>query len=110
MKLDLCRNTLPWCLQVAGTTGKVVLDGGSDDEGAATEFYGRAIIEKLGHDHRNRVLSRVYVARSDVQYTVRNAALHVWKSVVVNTPKTLGEILPNLMQMVIISLADEGER
>ncbi len=36
---------------------------------------------------------------------VRNAALHVWKSIVVNTPRTLGEILPVLMQRIIASLA-----
>ncbi len=37
---------------------------------------------------------------SDPQYTVRNEALHVWKSVVANTPRTLGQILPALMGMV----------
>lgn len=37
---------------------------------------------------------------SDPQYPVRNEALHVWKSVVHNTPKTLGQILPTLMAQV----------
>ncbi len=36
---------------------------------------------------------------------VRNAALHVWKSIVVNTPRTLGEVLPVLMQRIIGALA-----
>ena len=36
---------------------------------------------------------------------VRNTALHVWKSLVVNTPRTLGELLPILMQRIIASLA-----
>ena len=57
------------------------LDGGSDDEGAGTEAQGRAISERLGADRRNKVLSTVYMARSDVQLTVRNSAVHVWKSV-----------------------------
>lgn len=53
----------------------------------------------------------LYMARSDVAYTVRSAALHVWKTVVTNTPKTLGEILPALMTQVISSLAGgEGDR
>ena len=39
---------------------------------------------------------------------VRNAALHVWKSVVLNTPRTLGEILPVLMQRIIVALAASG--
>lgn len=36
------------------------------------------------------------------------AALHVWKTVVTNTPKTLGELLPQLMAIIIESLADPG--
>ena len=55
------------------------------------------------------MLARVYMARSDVAYSVRSASLHVWKTVVTNTPKTLGEILPALMQQIISSLADPGE-
>jgi hypothetical protein len=39
---------------------------------------------------------------------VRNAALHVWKSIVLNTPRTLGEILPLLMQRIIGALAASG--
>lgn len=50
----------------------------------------------------------MYMARSDVAYTVRSAALHVWKTVVTNTPKTLGEVLPALMAQIIGSLADPG--
>lgn len=38
--------------------------------------------------------------RSDPQYSVRSEALHVWKTIVVNTPKTLQQLLPVLMQQV----------
>jgi hypothetical protein len=41
---------------------------------------------------------------------VRNAALHVWKSVVVNTPRTLQDILPALMGHLVSGLAAEGAR
>jgi hypothetical protein len=41
--------------KVAGTSGKVVVDGGSDDEGISTEAHGAAIIEALGMDRRNEV-------------------------------------------------------
>ncbi|GLC46160.1 hypothetical protein PLESTB_001196200 [Pleodorina starrii] len=95
--------------KIAGASGNVVLDGHEDEEGVAEESYGEAIIAALGMDRRNEVLARLYIVRTDVQYTVRQEALHVWKTVVVNTPKTLGQILQHLMQLVIESLADEGE-
>ena len=49
------------------------------------------------------------MGRSDVAYSVRNAALHVWKTLVTNTPKTLAELLPTLMSQTITSLADPGK-
>lgn len=85
------------------------LDGDSDDEGVAIETYGAAILQALGAERRNEVLAKLYVTRSDVQYAVRNGALHVWKTLVVNTPKTLQQILPALMTEVIEALADAGE-
>ncbi|ONK79574.1 uncharacterized protein A4U43_C01F7760 [Asparagus officinalis] len=91
--------------KVAGTSGKAILEGGSDDEGASTEAHGRAIIEVLGREKRNEVLAAVYMVRTDVSLSVRQAALHVWKTIVANTPKTLKEIMPILMNILISSLA-----
>ena len=54
------------------------------------------------------MLARVYMARSDVGYTVRTAAVHVWKTVVTNTPRTLSETLPALMAQIIQSIASPG--
>eukprot|EP00884_Botryococcus_braunii_P017378 jgi/Botrbrau1/4323/Bobra.0232s0015.1 len=95
--------------KVAGTSGRVRLDGGDDEEGPSTEEHSSAILEALGLERRNQVLARVYMARSDVGYSVRTAAMHVWKTVVTNTPRTLSEILPCLMDQIIISLASSGE-
>ncbi|GLT74735.1 hypothetical protein SLA2020_465160 [Shorea laevis] len=94
--------------KVAGTSGKALLEGGSDDEGASTEAHGRAIIEVLGRDKRNEVLAALYMVRTDVSITVRQAALHVWKTIVANTPKTLKEIMPVLMNTLITSLASSS--
>ncbi|MQL85382.1 hypothetical protein Taro_017909, partial [Colocasia esculenta] len=94
--------------KVAGTSGKAILEGGSDDEGSSTEAHGRAIIEVLGRDKRNEVLAAVYMIRSDVSLSVRQAALHVWKTIVANTPKTLKEIMPVLMNTLISSLASSS--
>lgn len=91
--------------KVAGTSGKALLEGGSDDEGASTEAQGRAIIEVLGREKRNEVLAALYMVRTDVSVSVRQAALHVWKTIVANTPKTLKEIMPVLMDTLISSLA-----
>ncbi|KAL4637780.1 hypothetical protein ACB092_03G100700 [Castanea dentata] len=94
--------------KVAGTSGKALLEGGSDDEGASTEAQGRAIIEVLGRDKRNEVLAALYMVRTDVSLSVRQAALHVWKTIVANTPKTLKEIMPVLMNTLITSLASSS--
>lgn len=94
--------------KVAGTSGKAILEGGSDDEGSSTEAHGRAIIEVLGRDKRNEVLAAVYMVRTDVSLSVRQAALHVWKTIVANTPKTLREIMPVLMNTLISSLASSS--
>lgn len=95
--------------KVAGTSGKVKLDGGSDDEGPATSGYGRNLIKALGLERRNAVLAKLYMSRSDVQHPVRTAALHIWKTVVVNTPKTLMEMLSSLMDLMIEMLASGEE-
>ena len=49
--------------KIAGTSGKVKLDGGSDDEGAATEHYAAALLDTLGLEARNDVLARLYLVR-----------------------------------------------
>lgn len=40
-----------------------------------------------------------------LNFILCQAALHVWKTIVANTPKTLKEIMPVLMNTLISSLA-----
>ena len=40
---------------------------------------------------------------------MRTAAVHVWKSVVVNTPRTLKAIMPRLLDISIEAIASKGE-
>ncbi|KAJ3394121.1 translational activator of GCN4 [Entophlyctis sp. JEL0112] len=93
--------------RIAGVSGKVDIDG-TDDDSIGTEHNKKALISTLGEDRYVSVLSALYIARSDSNGIVRSAALHVWKSIVTNTPRTLKEILPVMIQMVIESLADEN--
>lgn len=43
------------CAQVAGTSGRVRIEGGDDDEGPSTEAHSAAITEALGMEVRNEV-------------------------------------------------------
>lgn len=62
------------------------------------------ILEALGEERRNRVLARLHIARSDPTHVVRSAASHIWKIVVVNTPRTLKELIPILVELLITTL------
>ena len=59
----------------------------------------------LGPDTRKRVLSGLYLRRSDTTAVVRQAAVMVWKSVVSVTPRTLREILDALVELIVNALA-----
>jgi HEAT repeat protein len=59
----------------------------------------------LGPDTRKRVLSALYLRRSDTAAVVRQAAVRVWKSVVSVTPRTLREILDSLVEQIVNALA-----
>ena len=47
------------------------------------------------------------MCRSDVALLVRQSALHVWKLVVYNTARTIREVLPTLIQLILQNLASE---
>ncbi|KAG0366840.1 translational activator of GCN4 [Gamsiella multidivaricata] len=61
--------------------------------------------KQAGVDDEDRVLSSLYIVRADNSAIVRQATLTVWKSLVTNTPRTLREILPTIMSMIIRNLA-----
>lgn len=73
-----------------------------DDEGAAKA--GQSLLEVLGEEKRNKVLSSLYICRCDTSGMVRSAAIAVWKALVA-TPRTLKEIIPVLTQFIINRLA-----
>ncbi|KAG0031837.1 translational activator of GCN4 [Podila clonocystis] len=94
-------------------TGTSKQSSGADEEEEedAPEEFGtsdairKKLLEVLGRDRRDRVLSSLYIVRADNSAIVRQASLTVWKSLVNNTPRTLREILPTIMAMIIRNLA-----
>lgn len=90
--------------RLSGVTGKQTTVGDEDDN-FGTAHSAQVILETLGPERRDRVYAGLYMGRSDVALTVRQAALHVWKVIVQNTAKTLREILPVLFELLLSCLA-----
>lgn len=91
---------------ISGLSGKMSTVS-EEDENFGTEEARRLLITKLGLERRNNVLAGLYMGRSDVALMVRQISLHVWKVVVTNTPRTLREILPQLLAIVLGSLTSD---
>ena len=59
-------------------------------------------------DRRKIVLAGLYMDRCDVSMMVRNLALHICKVIITNTPRTLNEILPTLLNLLLGGLASSS--
>ncbi|KAI9008544.1 armadillo-type protein [Hyaloraphidium curvatum] len=92
--------------RVTGVSGKAATD--ADEEMLGTEIGRRALVDTLGMERYQNVLARVYIVRNDVNLVVRSTSLHVWKSIVSNTPRAIKEILPVMMEILISSLGSES--
>ena len=90
---------------ISGAKAVGVVEDEDDDSGLGTDAFNAAIVAQLGMETRNDVFASLYIMRNDISAVVRQSALQVWKTVVVNTPRTLKSILPVLMTQVIASLA-----
>lgn len=85
---------------LTGISGKAEQD--EEQDGAAEA--GQSLLDVLGEDKRNKILSSLYICRCDTSGLVRNAAINVWKALVA-TPRTLKELVPTLTQLLIRRLA-----
>ncbi len=95
--------------QISGVTGKGTTEGVDEEDTFGTEASQVSIMSRLGRERRARVLAGLYMARFDAELFVRQAAVHVWKVIVANTPRTLREIMPTLFGLLLSCLASESE-
>ncbi|KAL9059060.1 MAG: hypothetical protein Q9206_001658 [Seirophora lacunosa] len=84
---------------LTGISGKT-----EEDEDEGTTEAGVSLLEVLGEEKRNRILSSLYICRCDTSGLVRTAAINVWKALVA-TPRTLKELVPTLTALLIRRLA-----
>ena len=115
--------------KVSGISGKAEIEEDEEvEETALAESSRKALVEVLGQERRDRILSALYLARSDAVNVVRQASVHIWKALVHNTPRTgeapmlfpttqadksitVREILPELLNQIIYLLtSDEGDQ
>nr|POE93608.1 eif-2-alpha kinase activator gcn1 [Quercus suber] len=88
---------------LTGISGKTEAE---DVEENANEA-GQSLLEVLGEERRNKVLSALYICRCDTSGLVRTSAMNVWKALVA-TPRTLRELVPTLTQLLVRRLASSN--
>ncbi|KAL8690219.1 MAG: hypothetical protein Q9218_004282 [Villophora microphyllina] len=84
---------------LTGISGKT-----EQDEDDYAREAGPSLIEVLGEEKRNKILSSLYICRCDTSGLVRTEAINVWKALV-STPRTLRELVPTLTSLLIRRLA-----
>ncbi|TFY83754.1 hypothetical protein EWM64_g252 [Hericium alpestre] len=92
--------------KVSGISGKAEIE--EEVEGAeavVAETSRKALAEVLGAERRDRILSALYLARQDTIHSVRTSSIHIWKALVHNTPRTVREILPELISQIMLLLS-----
>jgi hypothetical protein len=88
---------------LTGISGKVEEE---EVEDGAKEA-GQSLLEVLGEEKRNKVLSALYICRHDTSGMVRTASINVWKALVAS-PRILRELVPTLTQLIIRRLASSN--
>ena len=86
-----------------------VAEDEDDDTGVAGNSRAAVTIRAhIGDAATNKVLAALYISRSDTSAGVRQGGLQVWKSIVSNTPKTLKEIMGQLLLQVVEKLSSQS--
>lgn len=88
---------------LTGISGDAENDDVEEKAGEASQ----SLLEVLGEEQRNRVLSSLYICRCDTSGLVRTEAINVWKAMVPN-PRVLKELIPTLTQLLIRRIASSN--
>ncbi|KAL2005324.1 hypothetical protein VTN00DRAFT_2535 [Thermoascus crustaceus] len=88
---------------ITGITNKV----DTEEETEEATQAGQSLLEILGEEKRNKVLSSLYICRCDTSGLVRSAAMNVWKALVAS-PRTLKDLVPTLTQLIIRRLGSSN--
>lgn len=88
---------------ITGISGKTEAE--EEEEEAAQA--GQSLLEVLGEERRDKVLSSLFICRCDTSGLVKTAAMGVWKSLVAS-PRTLKDMVPTLSQLIIRRLGSSN--
>ncbi|PWY70413.1 60S ribosomal protein L19 [Aspergillus heteromorphus CBS 117.55] len=88
---------------LTGITAKA--DAEEEEEEAAQA--GQSLLEVLGEERRDKVLSALFICRCDTSGLVKSAAMGVWKALVAS-PKILKDMVPTLSQFIIRRLGSSN--
>lgn len=113
IRMSSLQLTADLLFRLSGISGKnEVEDEGIEEDmeqSVANNSVQRALIEALGQERRDSILASIYIVRQDPNIPVRQAAIHTWKALVHNTPRTAREVLPTMLDILIKSLASNGD-
>lgn len=88
---------------ITGISGKAEAE---EEEEEATQA-GQSLLEVLGAERRDKVLSALFICRCDTSGLVKSAAMAVWKALVAS-PKSLKDMVPALSQLIIRRLGSSN--
>lgn len=117
--LQLCSELL---FRLSGISGKNNLAGEDDDAGAGGEdgpvaeesvMVSNSVQARLRHalgDERFlRTMATIFCLRQDPAFNVRDSASSTWKAIIVNTAKTMRELLSTVVDFIIRALSRDGD-
>ncbi|KAL2314757.1 eIF-2-alpha kinase activator gcn1 [Schizosaccharomyces pombe] len=89
--------------KLAGINRKALQED-EEEEGTHSDVSRKALLDIIGQERHDRILSTLYIVRQDIAAVVRTPAIQIWKAIVVNTPRTVREILPTLTSIIVSNL------